>query len=163
MVQGIQRGPNGPRYPKCIWWYKVSKGYLMVQGLQKVPIGLWFYGIQMVPNGQGIQRVPRGPRYPKCTRQRHRKTHQYYDLALAGLCKAIFFRSCCRVIWEATHLKILSHCNKAHTFDLNHILLLWHEVFSEKLKLNKCNGSHLSSECTYSVQLNKPASWFTVH
>ena len=39
MVQGIQKVPIGPRYPKSTKRSKESAGYLVVQGIQRVPSG----------------------------------------------------------------------------------------------------------------------------
>ena len=35
--QMYPKGPTGPRYPKYTQKTKVSKGYLKVQGIQKLP------------------------------------------------------------------------------------------------------------------------------
>ena len=78
MVQCIQRVPRGPRssnqklpndpwYIKVIWCSKVSKRYLGVQDIQKVPSCImypmgthWFKVSKGYLGVQGIKRLPSG-------------------------------------------------------------------------------------------------------
>ena len=54
-IQGIQNLCKGPRYPKGTYRSKVSKRYLKVQGIQKVP------------KVKGVNKVPKIPKLPKVT------------------------------------------------------------------------------------------------
>ena len=37
VIHGIQRVPSGPTYQKVTKWFKVSKGYLCFKGIHRVP------------------------------------------------------------------------------------------------------------------------------
>ena len=70
MVYGWKSVPSGPRYQRGTSWSNVSKAYLVVQDIPKVPSSprnqkgyLVVQGIIKVPSGKGLQRVPSGPRY----------------------------------------------------------------------------------------------------
>ena len=69
MVQGFQKVPTGEMYPKRALWSNVFEGYLVVQGIQKTPIGprhaKGYLKVQCIQNGNSGIKYPKGTYWSK--------------------------------------------------------------------------------------------------